>query len=189
MTLCGCLSTLLGSARPSQDSVSLRSVKMSEEAQIPGQRSDFAFLGHTPPPVSTLTYLLSVRVPARGRECACVCLCVCAFVWVYFTCTWLSLFFFSHKLVVNILHSITHHQTNIQKRSITKTWVCCFLLFLSVSHVWSEGNAHTDVERSWLTISNRAIITPCTPFTISSEGGWESKGAKTKTKKKKQGSF
>lgn len=60
MTLCSCLSSTLASVRPSYESISLRSVKMSEESQIPAQRSGFAFLGHTPPPVSTLTYLLSV---------------------------------------------------------------------------------------------------------------------------------
>lgn len=60
MTLCSRLSAWLGSARPSRDGVSLKSVKMSEEAEIPAHGSGFAFLGHTPAPVSTLTYLLSV---------------------------------------------------------------------------------------------------------------------------------
>lgn len=76
-TLCSCLSTQLGSTRRSRNSVSLKSVKMSEEAQIPAWRSGFAFLGHTPAPVSTLTYLLSVWEPARGLECACVHVCWC----------------------------------------------------------------------------------------------------------------
>lgn len=49
--------------------ISLRRVKMSEEARIPAYRSGFAFLGHTPLTVSTLTCLLSVWVPARGQEC------------------------------------------------------------------------------------------------------------------------
>ena len=93
---------------------------MSEEAQIPAQRSGFAFLGHTPPPVSTLTYLLSVWVPARGQECVCVLECICVLMHVV-ECV----FFHSNKCVkMNILRSITHRQTYISKRS---SELLCFL--------------------------------------------------------------
>ena len=118
MTLCSCLSTLPGTARPSYESVSLRRVKMSEEARIPAQRSGFAFQGHTPQPVSTLTYLLSVWVPARGLECVCMCVCV-------YTCTWFSMcvFFIHTKPLLNIMRQNEHttftlhnHETYVEKR-------------------------------------------------------------------------
>lgn len=121
---------------------------MSEEAQIPVQRSGFAFLGHTPPPVSTLTYLLSVIVPARGQECVCACvrayLCthvrwrwsVCACVCFIQSNVWKSTYYIP-------LHTIRHTtQRNVPKQ--TKEWAVFFPPHSLMCD--TGGKTHTDVE-------------------------------------------
>lgn len=103
----------------------------------------------------------------QGARNVCVCVCV-------YTCTWWSVFFMQTKCVkINILHFITHHQKYIHKLIKANKGVSCFF-------VWYRGK--TDVERSWLTKPNQALITLHTAFTISSEGGWESKGEREKKK-------
>ena len=166
--------------------ISQRRVKMSVEAQIPPQRSGFAFLGHTPPPVSKLAYLLSASEGGGGTG-MCVhapvylCtharggVCVCVFIQ---TDVWKG----------NILHSITHHQTYTEKlikaNNDVKEVSCsppspsCVIQGGSGGGGGLHSSAHTDVERSWLIKSNQALITRRTPFTISSErggGGGESR--------------
>lgn len=100
-------------------------------------------------------------------------------VFVY-TCTWWSVCFFIQTNVWKWtyyipLHIIKHAQRSLSRQNKGASYF---------SHVWYQGGkTHTDVERSWLSQSNQALITPRMPFTISSEGGWESKRAKEKNKK------
>lgn len=82
---------------------------------------------------------------------------------------------------MDILHSITHHQTCIEQ--LTEAKQKEQVTSLSLMFDTRGKNTHTDVEKSWLTQSNQALITPRMPFTISSEGGWESKRAKGKKEK------
>lgn len=192
MTLCGCSSALPASARPSHESVSLRSVKMSEEAQIPAQRSGFAFLGHTPPPVSTLTYLLSVWVPARGQECACVyvfvhvCVCICVHMHmvecVCFSCKLMC----QNEMCYIPLHIVKHTYRNLSKQ--TKEWAVFFLLppSLSLYHVWYGGGTHRCREEL------APQIKPSTHYSthaIHNQLRGQMGVQKSKKKKKKQGSF
>lgn len=132
---------------------------MSEEVQIPAQRSDFAFLGHTPPPVSILTYLLSVWVPARGQECVCMCICVCVWVCVH------VIVFFEHVLnwTYYILINIIQHE----HRKSSKHTAALFSLSSFIR------GKNTQMSRGFgPPIQSRALITPHTPFTISSAQGW-----------------
>ena len=128
-------------------------------------------------PGAHTTACLHADIPAEcmsASEGPRMCVCV-------YTCTWWSVCF-SCKLMCQNEH-ITFHYTSSNVHSETYQSKQSSELFSLMCD--AGGKTHTDVERSWLTKSNQALITPRTPFTINSQGGWESKRAE----KKKPGSF